>query len=153
MACETIPSSQEVDVLLQLLTTTPDVWAWLSLVCRNARELCDGTPLLNQVRRCHEHPQIAAIAVNCVAPQLVAELVRTIQQGTDKPILVYPNSGEIYDTASKRWRAGAEPVNWPALVRQWRALGVAGFGGCCQVGPETILTLNEQRHRNEESSS
>ena len=42
LACETIPSLREAEVLLELLRRTPDRWAWMSFSCRDGAHLSDG---------------------------------------------------------------------------------------------------------------
>lgn len=46
---------------------------------------------------------MAAVGVNCTAPEYVRELVERIRRVTGKPIVVYPNSGECYDPVTKTW--------------------------------------------------
>jgi len=42
LACETIPSRLEAEVLLELLEEFPDVRAWLSFSCRDGTHISDG---------------------------------------------------------------------------------------------------------------
>ncbi len=41
--------------------------------------------------------------MNCTAPRYIPDLIRAAHAATDKPILVYPNSGETYDPQTKTW--------------------------------------------------
>lgn len=36
-------------------------------------------------------------------PQYISSLIKEIKSQTDKPVIVYPNSGEHYDAESKTW--------------------------------------------------
>jgi homocysteine S-methyltransferase len=55
---------------------------------------------------------------------------------TDRPIVVYPNSGEQW-TGS--WSG---PVRFTAeAARSWVAAGARIVGGCCRVGPDQITFL------------
>lgn len=138
MACETIPSLPEVLALLRLVDETGR-WTWLSLSCRDAGHMCDGTDIGEVASLCDAAPKIAAVGVNCVAPSMVTELVETLSRATHKPVLAYPNSGEEYDAVEKHWTGLAEPSHWPLAA--WRAAGAQGIGGCCRVLPEAIREL------------
>lgn len=141
MACETIPSLPEVRALLRLVDETGR-WAWLSVSCRDADHLSDGTDVREVAILCDAVPYVAAVGVNCVAPSMVTGLVRTVSRVTDKPVLAYPNSGEEYDAATKRWRGVAEPSRWP--LAEWRTAGAKGIGGCCRVSPAAITRMRER---------
>ena len=141
MACETIPSLPETRVLLRLIQETPETWSWVSFSCRDAGHLSDGTPIRDAVEMCQGVPGVAAVGVNCTPPELMAPLVGQIRDATDKPILLYPNSGESYEAGDKVWRSTPSPMALPRAASMWRQMGVAGIGGCCRVGPEVIRQI------------
>jgi len=58
---------------------------------------------------------------------------------TRKPVIVYPNSGERWDAAGRRWTGGSRFP--PADAARWVAAGAAGVGGCCRVGPADIAAV------------
>lgn len=146
--CETIPSGLEVEVLLGILAETPEAWAWMSFCCADGARLWDGTPVEEVARLCDRAERVAAVGVNCVAPAHVGELIGRIRTGTDLPVIVYPNSGEVYDahTGTWHWPAnGARGAGEPTLdARAWIERGAAGVGGCCRVGPAGIRALRRQ---------
>jgi homocysteine S-methyltransferase len=142
MACETIPSFSEAKALVRLIEETEDCWAWLSFSCRDGRSISDGTPIVEVARMCDAQERVAAVGVNCVSPSLVPALVGEIRGGTEKPIVVYPNSGEQYDAERKAWTGRAEPGEWP--LEEWKAAGVEIFGGCCRVMPEAIRAMRDR---------
>lgn len=146
LACETIPSQHEALVLLQLLHETPGCRAWLSFSCQDGIHLCDGTRLRDVVGACAVEPKVAAVGINCTAPEHVSSLIREARHSTDLPIIVYPNLGECYDAANKTWDGGPSASDWLDLAGEWIAEGVAGVGGCCRIGPEIIAQLH-QRYR------
>lgn len=141
MACETIPSLRETEVLLRLLRETPDRWAWLSFSCRDEELLCDGSPLRDAAAACDAEPGVAAVGVNCVPPERVVPLIGELRKGTEKPILAYPNLGEAWDATTKVWRASPSAVAWEELAPEWVRQGASGVGGCCRVGPERITEI------------
>jgi len=144
LACETLPSAREAAVLLQLLDATPERWAWFSFSCRDDAHLCDGSPLVEAVRACDAHPRVAAVGINCTAPSHIAALIREARRGTEKPVIVYPNSGETYDPARHTWVAAPAGLDWGNSAAEWARLGAAGIGGCCRVGAEEIAGMRRR---------
>lgn len=146
--CETIPSGPEVEALLGILEEMPEAWVWMSFCCADGARLWDGTPVEEVARLCDRAEGVAAVGVNCVAPAHVGELIGRIRTVTDLPVIVYPNSGEVYDahTGTWHWPAnGAGGAGEPILdARDWIARGAAGVGGCCRVGPAGIRALRRR---------
>ena len=146
--CETIPSGLEVEVLLGILAETPEARAWMSFCCGDGARLWDGTPVEEVARLCDRAERVVAVGVNCVAPVHVGELVGRLWSGTDLPVIVYPNSGEVYDARTGAWHwpaNGADGAGEPTLdARDWIACGAAGVGGCCRVGPAEIRALRRR---------
>ncbi len=143
LACETIPGQGEAEILLRLLAETPNQWAWISFSCRDERHLSDGGLLRDAAQACDAEPRVAAVGINCTAPELVGPLIEEARKGTDKPILVYPNSGEVYDATDKRWHSDPSSTPWEETARDWVRRGAAGVGGCCRVGPGRIAGLRQ----------
>ncbi len=141
MACETIPTQREAEILLRLIAETRGQRAWVSFSCPDARHVCDGGLLRDAARACDSEPGVAAVGINCTAPELIAPLVDEARKGTDKPILVYPNSGERWDATEKRWYSAPSAIPWEKASRHWVRSGATGVGGCCRVGPGTITEI------------
>jgi len=144
LACETIPSAREAEVLLQLLGETPGLWAWLSFSCRDDVHLSDGSPLVEVAQLCDTAPGVMAVGVNCVPPSAVAALIVELRKGTTKPVVVYPNSGELYNAEVKTWESTPDDLDWLHAGTEWAEMGVAGIGGCCRVDPRTIAAMRQQ---------
>jgi homocysteine S-methyltransferase len=144
MACETIPCQREAETLLRLLAETPDQCAWISFSCRDGQHLCDGGLLRDAAQACNSEPRVAGVGINCTAPDLIASLIDEVRKGTDKPILVYPNSGEGYDAAEKSWHSLPSSTLWEEAVADWVRRGASGVGGCCRVGPRRIAEIRRQ---------
>ncbi len=143
IGCETIPSLQEAEVLLELLQRTPDRWAWMSFTCRDGLRLSDGSPLAMAARICDAGTRVAAVGINCTRPELISELIAVIRNATEKPIIVYPNAGGRYDAAGKTWEGDAPRHDWPALVAEWHHLGASIIGGCCRVSPADVSCIRD----------
>ncbi|MDF2910216.1 MAG: homocysteine S-methyltransferase [Sporolactobacillus laevolacticus] len=141
-AFETMPNFQETKALVKILEDEfPDDEAWLSFSLGDEQHLCDGTPLLDAVAYFNTSPQIAAIGVNCIATAMIQPAIELIKQVTDKPILVYPNSGEIYDPATKTWLDSETRQDFGSASKAWFHTGASLIGGCCRTTPEEIRQI------------
>ena len=141
LLCETIPSFQEVKVLASLSQDSPGIPTWISLSCRDPRSMSDGTPLEACVRFLDRQPLVAAIGVNCIAPQNANELVSRIRSCSGKTIVVYPNSGEAYNAGSKTWSGDRAEEEFASMARGWQERGASIIGGCCRTSPEHVRRL------------
>lgn len=124
LACETIPSLDEAEVLAELAGTADGKPAWLSFSCRDERSLCDGTPVGVAAALADAAPGVFAVGVNCVDPALAPALVAAIAAETDKPVVAYPNAGGAYDAASRSWSDA--PRNAGLAAGAGASLGHAG---------------------------
>jgi homocysteine S-methyltransferase len=97
--------------------------------------------LRDAAQACDSEPRVAAVGINCTAPEFIAPLIDEARKATDKPILVYPNSGEEYDAAEKRWHSAPSSIPWEEAARDWVRRGASGVGGCCRVGPGRIAEI------------
>ncbi|GIM99524.1 homocysteine S-methyltransferase [Planomonospora venezuelensis] len=140
LACETIPSYAEARALKRLLGETPGVRAWVSFSCRDGEHISDGTPLRRAAELFSGDPQVLAVGVNCTAPRHLPSLIGQVKE---KPVIVYPNSGEDWDAANRRWTGLADPVEFGAAAAGWHAAGAAFIGGCCRTTPEHIRRIRE----------
>ncbi len=141
LACETIPSHMEATVLLKLLRATPGPPAWMTFSCRDIKRISDGTAITDVAQQCDAEDRIVAIGVNCTAPEFIASLIKELRSVTDKPIIVYPNSGERFDAASKTWKVASADTDIPDASTEWVRLGANCIGGCCRVGPTEITRI------------
>ncbi len=141
LACETIPCLLEARALLRLLEEFPGVSAWFSFSARDGAHTNRGEPISPCASLLGSHPQVAAVGVNCTAPEFVTELVTRLGAATDKPILAYPNSGETYDAIMKRWSGQSSCETFTTQARAWYAHGARVIGGCCRTSPDHIRDL------------
>ena len=144
--CETLPSGLEVEVLLGIVAETPGARVWMSFCCGDGARLWDGTPVEEAAGLCQEADRVVAVGVNCVAPAHVGELIGRIRTATDLPVIVYPNSGEVYDagTGEWSWAEASAPFDLAARAPDWIARGAVGVGGCCRAGPDRIRALRRR---------
>jgi homocysteine S-methyltransferase len=142
LACETLPNLVEADVLLDLLRQSPDAQAWVSFSCRDGARVSDGTPIAECAALCAEHPRVLAVGVNCTAPRFVPELIDRIREAAPiLPVIVYPNSGEVYDADRRGWTGSSDPVDYAAAARDWYRRGARFLGGCCRTGPGHVRAM------------
>jgi homocysteine S-methyltransferase len=142
LACETVPSRLEAEVLCALVAGAPEVEAWLACACRNGAELGDGTPIEELAALAAGVPNLVAFGVNCTAPRHVPELVARVRAVLpDTPIVAYPNSGETWDAARRAWSGTREPGDFGAAAVQWHARGARLVGGCCRTRPAHVRAI------------
>ncbi len=138
LACETIPSAIEANALARLVQETAEMPVWVSFSCQDGARINDGTLLTEAVRPLTDLPQVVALGINCTAPSHIPSLITHLKSVTDKPIVVYPNSGETYDAAHNCWLGIAAADDFAAASQQWFSMGARLIGGCCRTGPDHI---------------
>lgn len=141
LACETIPSLIEAQAIVKLLDEFPNTTAWLSFSARDEKHISEGQPFADCVRLLENHPQIAAMGINCTSPKYLPSLIREGKQHTNKPILVYPNLGEGYDASTNDWDGHAAVESFGEEARAWYDAGARMIGGCCRTTPEDIRVI------------
>ena len=137
LALETIPDSDEAEALVGLVGEQ-DIPAWLSYTIAGDRTRA-GQPLEEAFAVAADVPQIVAVGVNCCAPADVLGAVATARRVTGKPVIVYPNSGEVWDGANRVW-VGTPGMD-TGLAAEWVAAGARIVGGCCRVRPDDIAAM------------
>lgn len=142
LACETIPCAQEAEVLRDLLTESSETMAWVSFSCVDGERICDGTPIQECAALFENCPQVFAIGLNCTAPEYVRSLIEKIRiAAPSKRIVVYPNSGQVYNPFGRVWTGTTSAADFGELAKQWLDAGATLIGGCCQTGPEHIRAI------------
>jgi homocysteine S-methyltransferase len=146
LACETLPCLREARVLAHLLREFPAMCAWVCFSCKDGEHDCEGEDIGLCAAELQGQAQIGAMGVNCTPPQFVTPLLRRMRERTDKPLVAYPNSGEIYDASNKQWSGepGARPFGEQAS--RWYAEGARLIGGCCRTGPADIRGVKQCVH-------
>ncbi len=137
LAVETIPCRAEVEAICAELAGL-GVPAWVSLSA-TASTTAAGEPIADAFAIAASSPDVIAVGVNCVPPGVVSSALAVARTVTDKPLVAYPNSGERWDAARRRWTGSPDIA--AADVHEWLALGVRYVGGCCRVRPEHIATI------------
>lgn len=146
LACETIPCLIEARALARLLREFPAISAWFTFSARDEAHICHGETLAECAALLDDHSQVAAIGVNCTAPQYISGLIRAARSATSKPIIVYPNSGERYDATTNWWYGETHCDAFGAQAQDWYAAGARIIGGCCRTSPAHISAISDWAH-------
>ena len=141
-AIETIPSLAEARVLAGLADEL-DLDCWVTFSCRNGFENCEGTPVADCAREMTKFKSVCAVGVNCTAPVYIENLIKEIRAVCRLPMIVYPNSGEEYDPATKTWHGAKDGLSHADYVRKWIAAGARVIGGCCRTRPADVREIYE----------
>ena len=137
LALETVPDVDEARALLRAVRGL-GVPVWLSYTVAGSRTRA-GQPLEEAFAVAADVDAVVAVGVNCCAPEDAGPAVATASRVTGKPVVVYPNSGESWNAATRAWTGRATFT--PALVRSWHRAGARLIGGCCRVDPEAITAI------------
>jgi len=141
LACETIPSMQEAKVLHALLTQV-ETPAWITFSCSDGYHLSDGSPIAEVVALFSGHTTVRAIGINCTSPAYINSLITQIKTADkDRRVVVYPNSGEVYNAAEHSWSGTTTASECGLAAGQWLRNGATILGGCCRMGPDHIASI------------
>jgi len=141
LACETIPCLVEAQAIAKLLKEYPTITAWMSFSGRDERHISEGQVFSDCVKHLDGQPQITAIGINCTSPKFIPSLIREAEKSTEKPILVYPNSGETYNAEKNDWNGDPVFESFGEQAREWYKAGARLIGGCCRTTPEDIRVI------------
>jgi S-methylmethionine-dependent homocysteine/selenocysteine methylase len=142
LACETVPAAAEAEALIAEADAL-GVPIWLSLTTvtgddgvvrtRRGERAADVFAMTDGV------DAVVAVGVNCTDPAGIGPAIGAAER-SGKPVVVYPNSGEVWDAAGRRWTG--TPGIAPDDVPGWTAAGARLVGGCCRVRPEHIAAIS-----------
>ena len=137
LAIETVPDLDEAEAIAAVVADL-GVPAWLSFTVDGTVTRA-GQPLSEAFAVAAGVDEIVAVGVNCCAPDDVLPAITIAREVTGKPVVVYPNSGEVWDGPRRVWTGTS---SWaPGLVPGWVAAGARIVGGCCRVGPSDITRI------------
>ena len=141
LACETIPCLIEAQAIAKLLKEFPAITAWVSFSGRDEKHISEGQVFADCVKQLEDNAQITAIGLNCTSPNYISSLIAAARNATNKPILVYPNSGETYDALRNDWDGHPVHESFGEQAREWFKAGARLIGGCCRTTPEDISVI------------
>jgi len=138
LAFETLPSIDEAQAIGEALADWLNAAVWFSFTCRDESHVAHGELLRECAKTVAALPQTIAIGVNCTLPAYIPALIRELRAASDKPVIVYPNSGEGWDAVRRCWTGTGDPASYAAMAREWFLAGAHTIGGCCRTRPEHI---------------
>lgn len=138
LACETIPCLIEAQALIELLSEFSNTYAWFTFSAKDHEHICSGEKMADCAVYLNQFEQVAAIGINCTSPLYIPSLIREIKKNSNKPIIVYPNSGEVYNPETNTWHGETSCEAFGTQSRDWFENGARIIGGCCRTTPEHI---------------
>ncbi|CDO93461.1 unnamed protein product [Kluyveromyces dobzhanskii CBS 2104] len=142
---ETVPNIHEVRAILSWDESVLSKPFYIGLSVHEYGALRDGSSMqqiADLVKSLGDkvNPNLMFIGINCCAfnqSHMILESLHTSYP--EMPLVVYPNSGEIYDTVKKIWLANENPMStWDKAVQSYIQNGARVIGGCCRTNVEDI---------------
>ncbi|MEO5920704.1 MAG: homocysteine S-methyltransferase [Pseudolysinimonas sp.] len=139
LAIETITRLAELEALAAELEGI-GIPAWMSVTISGGT-LRTGESLREAFAIAAAAEGVVAVGVNCCdAADVSGALALARESG--RATLAYPNSGEMWDGASRTWTGTSHLPG--DLVDEWAADGTALIGGCCRIGPDGIAAIAQR---------
>ena len=141
---ETIPSLLEVKAIVSLMSEFPAQAIALSCSCCDGEHIAHGEKLLAVFQEVMAAPQLVALGVNCTPPKYITPLLKSLEGKVSKPMMVYPNSGEVWNAEQHFWTSGEGVSTFQIVVEEWYSRGASIIGGCCRTTPDQIRQIRRK---------
>ncbi len=142
-ACETIPDLVEVKALLEVLSAYPHIPAWITMSAKDGAQTCVGQDISELAKAVKKYPNVVAIGINCTMPEFVTPLFEKLSAVTDLPLVIYPNTGRVWDGIARCWIGEGHSTLPTQIISEWVELGAKLIGGCCGLGPDAIEAIDQ----------
>lgn len=143
LAIETIPDAVEAQAIVRALEKFPHARGWMSFTLGPKGKLWAGQTLTEAVQIALSSPQIIAVGVNCLDPELVASALTEMRELTDLPLVVYANGGGTWNAETGVWEdSSSQHVS--DYVKLWADYGPLLIGGCCGTHAADIARVAAQ---------
>lgn len=144
IACETLPSFKEAQILCEHLKKYKNIESWICFSAKDDLSTNAGDNIIEAAKFLDTQEHISAIGINCTHPKYIASLIKKFKDNSSKPIVVYPNGGSKYNPITKKWEKAQITANeYVKMSQLWRASGATIIGGCCETGLEEIEALSK----------
>ncbi|WCJ24522.1 Homocysteine S-methyltransferase family protein [Euphorbia peplus] len=146
LAFETIPNKLEAQACVELLEEeNVKIPSWICFSCIDGENAPSGESFKECLDVINKSNKVIAVGINCAPPHFIEALVRKFKKLTDKLVVVYPNSGEIWDGRAKRWLPSScfEHEKFELCAARWHDSGASLIGGCCRTTPCTIRAISK----------
>ncbi|CAA7049778.1 unnamed protein product [Microthlaspi erraticum] len=144
LAFETIPNKLEAQACVELLEEeNVQIPAWICFTSVDGEKAASGESFEECLEALNKSNNVYAVGINCAPPQFIESLIRKFSELTKKAIVVYPNSGEVWDGKAKKWLPSQcfGDDEFEMFATKWRDLGAKLIGGCCRTTPSTIRAI------------
>jgi len=144
LAFEAMPRLDEVRAICQLLEEEfPDQLAYICFVCLEGTSNSSGDCIMECAQFLNTQPQVIAFGTNCMPPEHTTSLIKRMRSVSNKPLIVYPNSGETWDHAAGVWHQGSKSDEFmlQEQLPQWKAAGATVMGGCCRTNEAFVSQI------------
>ena len=138
---ETIPCLREIKILSKIFKKL-DKEIWVSMTCNDDINFRDGSSISEACHILSKFDHISTIGLNCFSPLYVKEAYEILKNNTKKKIIIYPNSGEVYNPKEKIWNG--KKLYEDKMIKKWLSLSPDIIGGCCRVGYDEIKKMREE---------
>ena len=138
---ETIPSLREIKILSMIFDKL-NKEIWVSMTCNDDINFRDGSSIPEACNILSVFDNISTIGLNCFSPLYFEEACKMLKNNTKKKIIIYPNSGEIYNPVEKIWTGNK--LYEDKMIKKWLSLSPDIIGGCCRVGYDDIKKMREE---------
>jgi S-methylmethionine-dependent homocysteine/selenocysteine methylase len=139
LAIETIPDVLEVQALADALEGNA-IPAWITFSAKDDAHTCAGQSIEEAVRAAELIPGISRVGINCTDPTFVPGLIDRIRATTSLPVIVYPNAGGTWDSATGLWN-GVTVDDIARNAAEWVEHGATWVGGCCGTDATAIAAI------------
>lgn len=146
VAFETIPNIAEAKAILKMLENWPDKSAWLTFSGKTPGQISSYEKFEDAVVQFSSSPKLFALGINCTSPDIALSLMDIARNNSINDLVVYPNSGEIFDSIQKRWEGSGSRVNWKYFIDRCMKKKIGIIGGCCRTGPADIAEIYSLRN-------
>ncbi|KAE9605692.1 hypothetical protein Lal_00024477 [Lupinus albus] len=146
IAFETIPNKLEARAYVELLEEeNVKIPSWISFTTIDGENVPSGDSFENCIEVVNKSNRVVAVGINCAPPHFIGNIISKFKQLTKKVIVVYPNSGEIWDGRAKKWLPSEcfDDNDFGLHATNWRDLGAKIIGGCCRTTPFTIHLISK----------
>ncbi|XP_010554234.1 PREDICTED: homocysteine S-methyltransferase 1 [Tarenaya hassleriana] len=146
LAFETIPNKLEAQACIELLEEeNVQIPAWICFSSVDGENAPSGESFEECLEPLNKSNNIYAVGINCAPPHFIESLICKFSKLTKKAIIVYPNSGEVWDGRAKRWLPSKcfGDDKFEIFATKWRDLGAKLIGGCCRTTPSTIKGISK----------
>ncbi len=145
IAFETFPGIEEALAVTELMNDYPEIHYWISFTACDKKHISHGELFSECAEILEGSRNLSAVGINCSNPELISPLLREVRPVVKIPLVIYPNSGEHFDTGSTCWINESGRIDFSRMSEEWYSIGARVIGGCCRTGPDDIKAISSFR--------